>query len=107
MKRLLLLIFFTTVITSCYSTRGSGQREKAFIDPQVQFWLLKEHKAGQEKLAVLVRAYAPLDYVFLTRISKGFYTGRVTKEQLKKLIRDERVMRIRTGKKKLNKSQGA
>ncbi len=104
MKQLLLIIFFFAIITSCYSTRENYQAQKASIDPQVQLWLLKEHKAGQEKLAVLVRVYAPLDYSFLTRISEGYYTGRVTKEQLDILMHDERVMRIRTGKKKLNKS---
>lgn len=105
MKYLLLFVVFMALLTSCYSTRGSGyQEETAAIDPQVQLWLVKEHKAPHDKLSVIVRASAPLDYTFLTRIRDSFYTGRVTKEQLKILLHDERILRIRTGKKKLYKS---
>ena len=65
------------------------------LNPTVQKWMEADDKPVEDVLPVLIVTVEPLkDYDFLRNVSGNTYTGRITKEQLKKLMKDTRIVRI-------------
>lgn len=105
MRIYLLLALFFIVLAGCVSTREPQYQRRAELDPQIDLWMTKTAASATETIPVLVRTSDPVNYPFLTHVKAAFYTGHVTKEQIRTLLKDPRVVRIRTGKKQLQKKR--
>ncbi len=105
MKRFFPLLALIVLSVGCVSTNKTlwDKKPVASVDPFVSRWLEAPSKQSGEVLPVLVVTRAPMaDMVFLKKVGHNRYTGHVTKEQLRRLMQDERVLRISGGQQKLH-----
>ncbi len=104
MKRLIVMLFLSVLVVGCLSTNKTlWDKHRVSVDPFVAQWLESPAKSSAEVLPILVISSAPLaDFTFLKKLTPNRYTGRVTKQQLQQLLRDERILRISSGQQKLH-----
>jgi len=105
MRKIILLSLLFILFAGCVSTREVQFQRRAELDPQIDLWLAKKAHTPGETISVLVRTSSPVKYPFLTHVKAAFYTGHVTRDQIKQLLKDPRVVRIRSGKKQLLKKR--
>ncbi len=103
MKNFLAFVIALTLLGSCIPTnKPLREAPKAQLDPFVQNWFQKPAALTSEKIAVLVVAKEALSgYGFLKHTKGNYYTGHVTRDQLKLLLNDPRIVRISGGEQKL------
>lgn len=94
--RLIFYLFFSIILTySCSGNRNKENQRDVRINPTVQKWMDTDQESAEELLPVLVVTSEPVkDYEFLRNVTGNSYTGRITKEQLKKLLGDPRIKSI-------------
>lgn len=104
MKKVFLIIWISLFIFACVPTnRPLEQKPTISVDPLVQNWFKKPASLTSEQMAVLVVSNAPLkEYSFLKHTKGNYYTGHVTRDQLKMLLKDKRILRISGGEQKLH-----
>ena len=90
------------LMLACVSTnKPLEQKPLISVDPFVQNWMKKPAALSSDTLAILVISNAPLkEYGFLKHSKGNYYTGHVTRDQLKLLLNDKRVTRISGGEQK-------
>ncbi|MBN2424242.1 MAG: hypothetical protein JXR46_02085 [Calditrichaceae bacterium] len=106
MKILISLLLLGFMLNSCSDSTVKDTQQQPFMNPIVQKWLNDpETKAETEnKLPVLVTVTEPIqEYDFLKKITETSYTGHITREQLKTLLKDQRIKRISSSKEELHK----
>ncbi len=104
MKRFGVLLILIVLSVRCVSTNKSlWDKHQVSVDPFVSKWLQAPAKRSGEVLPVLVVTRAPMaDMAFLKKVGRNRYTAHVTKEQLQRLMQDERVLRISGGQQRLH-----
>ncbi len=102
--RKLILLLMLSLLWGCVSTNKPLRKQTTVsVDPFVQKWLTKPASVSSEKMAILVQSKAPLkEYGFLKHSEGNYYTGHVTREQLKVLLQDERIIQVSGGEIKLH-----
>lgn len=104
MTKILLLISFLIISTSCVSTRNMVEEDRPLVDVLVQEWMHKHNANSPEKLPVIIQSKGALEgYDFLKMLKENFYGGQATYADLKRLEKDAKVLRIYTGRQKLLK----
>lgn len=104
MTKFVLLISFLIVSTACVSTRAVSEEHHPLVDVMVQKWMKKQNAKSSAKLPVIIQSKAALEgYDFLKMLKKNFYGGQASYEDLKRLQKDKKVLRIYTGREKLLK----
>ena len=100
MKKSFFMVTVFIFLLGCVATNKTlWEKPNISVDPTVSQWLNAPAKSSLETLGVIVISKAPLaDFTFLKKIKRNYYTGHLTKSQLKKLIKDERIARISAGK---------
>ncbi len=104
MKKGILVIGIALLLSACVATnKPLEDRPIQSIDPQVTKWLEKTPPESSETLPIVLLASEPVpEYSFLRKVKGNYYTGHVTHQQLKKLLLDDRILRIASGKQKLH-----
>lgn len=70
------------------------------IDPFVMNWYNDQTTRSVDTLPVLVSCRSDIpDVPFLKKSSENYYTGRVSRTQLEKLMKDARIIKISSVKK--------
>ncbi|MHB2150636.1 hypothetical protein ACX8XP_16405 [Calditrichota bacterium LG25] len=103
MKRFVVFSFIVILMFGCISTNKPLETKPVIsVDPYVMNWFKKPAALSPEKIAVLVLSKESLkEYGFLKHNKGNYYTGRLTRDQLKLLLNDKRVLRISGGEQKL------
>ncbi|NOX87576.1 MAG: hypothetical protein GXO77_01015 [Calditrichaeota bacterium] len=104
MRKFFLILSLFFLIVGCVATsKPLYEKHVVSLDPRVDKWLVQTVKDSVDTLAIVVVSNAPLtDYSFLKKLKRNYYTGHVTRIQLKALLKDERIVRINSGEQKLH-----
>ncbi|GEM_PF-3103506 len=97
MKKIFLFLI-SLFLFACVSTQGTSTHREVYIDPNVNLWMARQATGQDEQLSVLIKTAEPVHYPFLRKLNGSFYSGRITRRQLRKLIKDSRILRIRSSK---------
>ncbi len=99
MKKSLLIVTLFIFLIGCVATNKSlWDKPQVSVDPLVTKWLEAPAKTADETIGIIIVSKAPLgDYKFLKKVSPHRYTAHVTKNQLRTLLQDERILRISSG----------
>ena len=101
MKRSILLFPVLSILIACSGKTVANSPPEKFVDPQVTAWYEQNQSDSDARLPVMVYAKEKPDSDYPLRVvSENYYTGRVSVADLKKMMKDENIIRITTGKKK-------
>ena len=95
MKYLISALMFIGLLLSCATTQNTLDSSDVVLNPQVKKWMETVSANSAETISVTINSTESVDdYQFLRKINDTYYTGRLSVEQIKTLLKDSRIKRI-------------